>query len=92
MNIKESVLTCDDCGATYKKPWTLKNHRIKKHGKADIDNQDGESENASVQMKSQQKLFVCKECQEAFFEKNCLVHIDPVARLESFRALKLSRF
>ena len=73
LNIKETVLTCDDCGATYKKPWTLKNHRIKKHGKADIGNQDGESENASAQIKSQQKLFVCKECQEVFFEKNCLV-------------------
>ena len=35
MDITEETYTCDVCGAKYKKPWTLKTHQKKKHGKVE---------------------------------------------------------
>ena len=54
LKINEQNLICDNCGAVYKKPWTLRNHIKKEHGK--------ESTTSS------NVLFVCDECKEVFLD------------------------
>ena len=54
LEINQQSLICDDCGAVYKKPWTLKNHMKKKHGKDSTDISTA--------------VFVCDDCKEVFLD------------------------
>ena len=52
----DESLSCGECGAKYKKPWTLKTHMSKKHGIAKHE-------------QMHDKILVCEECKEVFYDK-----------------------
>ena len=66
-----------DCGAKYKKPWTLKNHMKKKHNQILEESHKCEECNAIFfdkkhlrnHLKIHEKIFVCDQCKEVFLKK-----------------------
>ena len=56
MSLEPKKYVCEECGAKYKVPWTLKSHMTKKHST---------KENVSTF----EKIFICKECSEIFTSK-----------------------
>ena len=68
---------CEECGAQYKVPWTLKSHKLKKHGEkntkcldCDLTFVDTSSLKEHMTIHSLPKqIFVCHTCEEVFFNK-----------------------
>ena len=78
---KEESFPCKECGAVYKKPWTLKQHMKKKHEITEelsefncnlCDAVFHDQSKLTKHVKIHAKIFVCQECKEVFFEKGDL--------------------
>ena len=76
-----SDLKCTECGAVYKKTWTLRNHMKKKHSYQDHVSHEcdkctlqfADSKSLSTHVKSYHpKIFVCDICMEVFLDKASL--------------------
>ena len=72
-NLSIDKYECEDCGAQYKVPWTLKAHKMKKHGEknkctnCDLFFPNSSSLDQHMRIHSlPKKMFVCQICKEVF--------------------------
>ena len=74
---------CEECGANYKRPWTLKAHMKKKHNfaeecekksyKCDQCNEFfSDNKSLAKHLKTHEMIYVCEECKEVFLAKSNL--------------------
>ena len=68
---------CNECGAQYKVPWTLKSHIMKKHNNSKIDESEHETGSRVIDQQTEHQtlsnIFICDFCQEVFFEEDNLI-------------------
>jgi KRAB domain-containing zinc finger protein len=80
LGVEEVVDTfpCLECGAVYRKPWTLRTHMKKKHNFTEnepvftceeCDANFRDMNHLSKHKKTHEKIFVCKKCEEVFFSR-----------------------